>query len=641
MGLNKEQIEAVEHLDGPCLVKAAPGSGKTSVLIARIVKLIQRDVNPSNIMCLTFTNKAASEMRARAYKKIGDKAATVWISTFHSMCVKLLRKLGKKINVLPNFSVYDDKDQSDLIMQIARKMEYESFGNGDVYRVQYAINNSRENIESITEYEFELTREQYAVAVRYLEVIDTLDAVDFSGLLYKTWSLFENHPDVRDQVSSFFKYIMVDESQDTNFIQYQIIKQIGKHSNIFIVSDYNQSIYSFRGARPENLVDFVSEYENIVTISLPRNYRSTEKILKAAQCLINHNENAKDTILVADRKEVALPIFVQPCNNSISEARYISNEINRLKSQDIPYEEMAILYRINSLSRELEIQLRNNNIPYRIVGGFSFFDRKEIMNSLAYLRLLANKHDTIAFARAIQYPSRQIGPAKIGLIETVVHDEKIDIIRAIEKTLLNDKGFSSSSKSNLNRFSEVYNKCYQMKEDNCPTIEIINTLFKESGLWAQIQKDSESDDSSINRLENLKEFLVGIDQYFKENPKEDIADYLQTLQIISKDKPEKDLAGVALMTMHAAKGLEFPVVFIAGAEEGIIPHKRALDESNGNDSEERRLMYVAVTRAKERLCITHSHIRGNQRKVSIPSRFIEELQKSKDEVKTNGVFYAV
>lgn len=248
MGLNAEQIQAVTHFTGPCLVKATPGSGKTSVLTERIGRLISKGISPSNIMCLTFTNKAATEMKSRAYKKIGDKASEVWISTFHSMCVKFLRKLGPKIDIEPNFTIYDDKDQSDLILQIARKMEMDAFGTSDVYRVQYAINTSRENLENVTDYEEELSAQQFSVAVKYLSLVDEMGVLDFSGLLHKTWSLFDQFPQIKEKVSSHFKFIMVDESQDTNFIQYQIIRQIGQHGNIFIVGDLDQSIYSWRSA---------------------------------------------------------------------------------------------------------------------------------------------------------------------------------------------------------------------------------------------------------------------------------------------------------------------------------------------------------------------------------------------------------
>lgn len=629
MLLNPEQQEAVGHMHGACVVSAVPGSGKTRVLTERVAELIQSGISPDTILCLTFTNKAAREMKNRVQQRVGEQAGRVWISTFHSMCAKLLRTGGQQVGLKASFSIYDSDDQEDLLRQVARRLELESFGAGDAKLIAEHINRVREDMEDLDGLSGILTPEQAKVAKHYLLALDKLNAVDFSGLLYKTWQLFQQCPHVPQALGNKFTFVMVDEAQDTNAIQYEIVRQIAHHGNFFMVGDFDQSIYSWRGARPENLVKITKDFPGCRGMTLPRNYRSTRKILGAAQSLIRNNQNAIDVTLVGERNDAALPVLIQSCCSEASEADYVVSEIQRLTADgSFAPDQIVILYRLNAMSRQFEMALRNAGIKYRIVGGFSFFDRKEVKLAVSYLTLLVNPLNTIAFAKAVGYPSRSIGDTRVGKIEGLALDRNASVFDVCTDPLVT-KGMSVVAKDKLTKFAAAFRECAAVA-GTLPLDVLAEKLFVNTGFWRAVQEESRGGDYSKNRLDNLKEFLRSLAEFERANPGVTLDDYLQTLMLISTEAQESDSKGVTLMTMHAAKGLEFPCVYIVGAERNINPHWRAVKDC-GNDHEERRLFYVAMTRAKDRLSISYCETRmrrgrfGQESYETSRSPFLEEI----------------
>ena len=630
--LNDEQKVAASYFEGVCVVTATPGSGKTRTLTCRVINLIKNhNIIPSSILCLTFTNKAAGEMRTRIASMIGQPSEKIWISTFHALCVAILRKYGKDVNLSKEFSIYDESDQKELMTKIMRMHDY----NGkDVYELCKLVNNFREDIEDFDQYCQSLSIADKEVIEEYLSLLDKWNAVDFSGILYKTWLLLLHKPQVSMELHNRFRFVLVDEMQDTNTIQYEIVKIITdpkttKTGNLFVVGDPAQSIFAWRGARPENLNKIYDDFDNASSITLPRNYRSTGKILKAAQNLIRHNNESKDVTLIAERGDGHGVLFRQHADPE-SEASYVATTIQAMRIKyDYSFKDFAVLYRINALSKQIEIALRKYHIPYKIVGGYSFFDRKEIKDALAYLSVFANPNDTMQFARAISSPKRSIGNAAIGKIEKYAIDHKVPILDAARSKdiLLTDK-----MRRGMDEFLRIMDKSAKLSSGGSSIAEIINCLIKESGYYDCIMQEDQKD--GTNRVANLDELLSSIYDYQCKNPKSTISNYLHSVQLLVSDlldnKNEDDNA-VTLLTMHSAKGLEFPVVCIVGAEKGIIPHERSLKENR--EDEERRLMYVGVSRASNHLYINYCNMRrrynfGLKRNVMDyrkPSCFLQEM----------------
>jgi len=620
MKLNPEQTLAVSHHQGPCIVTAVPGSGKTRVLTERVIDLVnKRKVEPRNILCLTFTNKAANEMKERIAASLGEVAGKVWVSTFHRLCLAILRKHGSLIDLPSNFSVYSQKEQDELMTKLARIHEYDSISRFAIQRLTKAVNDFREDIVDFEQHLQELNHVEASIVEDYQETLDKLNAVDFSGMLYKAWLILKENPAVGESMGKRFQYVMVDEFQDTNHVQYDIVRKIALHGNIFVVGDFQQSIYGWRGAKPENLQNFKEDYEKASTITLPRNYRSTTPILQGAQNLIRNNDDAQDVELHSDRGS-GPDIKVDSFFNPEQEAATVAQRIQILRNNaGYDWKDFAVLYRANSLSRSPEISLRSRGIPYRILGGFSFFDRTEIKTALSYLSFLANPHDSINFARAIQNPKRGIGNDTIGKLEKVCEKTKEPIVTALGSPML--PKISSKAKANLGQFLEMIEKYKDMQGD-VPLSELAEGLMKDSGYYDQVKAMDKNEESDKSRLENLDEFIAGIAEFESRRSDPTVADYLQSIQLLTNDDREDvdNEDSVKLLTMHSAKGLEWPCVNIIGVERGYLPHAKAEDRGI---AEERRLLYVAMTRARDVLFM--SHCVSRRRRPTGPSEFLDEI----------------
>lgn len=626
MQLNKQQELAVSHYLGPCIVTAVPGSGKTRVLTSRVVSLIRdKGINPKNILCLTFTNKAANEMKERILHELSEDSADaslVWISTFHKLCLAILRKFGNQVDLAPGFSIYSAKEQEDLMLKIARMHEYEASSKYAVQGLIKTVNDFREDVTNFKQHLVGLTSTEAEIISEYQDTLNNLNAVDFSGMLYKAWVLFKNNPAIVEKLAERFKFVLVDEMQDTNHIQYEIVRGIAQHSNLFVVGDYQQSIYGWRGAKPENLNKFKKDFVDVNEVILPRNYRSTTPILQAAQKLIRNNYDAEDVELHSDRgsgPDVRIRCHYDPER----ESETIVHDIQALHhAYDYQWKDFAVLYRMNSLSRSPEISLRSNGVPYKILGGFSFFERMEIKTALSYLTLFVNPHDTINFARAITHPKRGVGTDTIGKIERLCGHAGTPILEAITQTDQIPK-MTTKAKTNLKSFAELFAK-YKQEEENLSLSELTEGLLKESGFWEYIKTIPEKEIVDKSRFENLEEFLSGVVEYQNRRPSATLADYLQSIQLLANDISNEDENedAVRLLTMHSAKGLEWPCVHIVGAERGCIPHSRA--ERERGDAEERRLMYVAMTRARDYLSISYCETRRGR--LAGRSRFLDEIE---------------
>lgn len=619
MNLNEQQKIAVSHHLGTCIVTAVPGSGKTRVLTSRVVSLIKdKNVDPRNILCLTFTNKASNEMRERILRELEEAnidGSSVWISTFHKLCLAILRKHGHMIDLSSNFSIYSAREQEDLMGKIARMKGYENTSKYAVMHLIKAVNDFREDIVDFEQHLKELTPTEVEIVQEYQDALNDLNAIDFSGMLYKSWLLLKSNPAVVESMSKRFKFVLVDEMQDTNYVQYEIIKYIAGHGNLFVVGDACQSIYGWRGAKPENLQQLHKDFDNVSEVVLPRNYRSTSAILKASQLLIRNNADAEDVELHSDRGSGAT-VKVTSHMHPEEEADRLVFHIKSLRQiYSYDWKDFAILYRTNSLSRAPEMAFRTNSIPYKIVGGFSFFDRMEIKAALSYLTLVVNPHDTINFNRAITHPKRGLGGESIGRLELMCKSGNsiIDVARNSQ-----DVKLTARARANLKTFVDMIDK---YKNKDCKLSELAEGIIKESGLYEFIKTLPEKAEADKSRLENLDELIAGIAEFEQKRNKSTLTDYLQSIQLIITGDDDTNDDSIKLLTMHSAKGLEWKCVNIIGVEQGCIPHPKA--ESERGAAEERRLMYVAMTRAQDHLGISYCHVR--RRKSAGKSRFLDEI----------------
>lgn len=627
MDLNPEQQQAVNHILGPCTVTAVPGSGKTRTLTSRVVHLIKNcGVDPKNILCTTFTNKAANEMRERVSAEVGTLSDSIFINTFHGLCLAVLRKYGHLVGLRQPFSIYDEGNQIELLAKVAR-LEGMETTTPQLKVIARAANDFREETIKYEDALVGLDADEKRLIHRYMDILDELNAVDFSGILYKCWKVLQN-PKIAEILSSRFKFVMVDEAQDMNDIQYQISKKIGSHGNLFFVGDYHQSIFSWRGARPDNLLQIHDDYPTVTEIVLPRNYRSTENILSVAQKLIRNNTNADDVVLISEKGK-GYPVKFDTMVHDDAESDAVVTRIKHFKSEGRAWKDFAVLYRANHLSRVIEQKLRMADVPYRIMGGFSFFERREIKTALSYMQFLVNPFDTIAFARTMLEPKRGIGQVAIGKVESYCKEHKVSVLDAC-KTIDEIDGLLPRAREAMRSFTSILQK-YRDKEQSGESMVIVaNQLLEESGYVKYLEEMSQKDDKERQRIESLNELLSYMAEFKENMPNARMSDYIQSVMVNAPDEEDSDNA-VSLLTMHAAKGLEFPVVFIIGCDEGIVPHARAVAERGLE--EERRLMYVAVTRAQERLFISHRKVKrvlnkrtGSNIYVSVrPSQFLGEL----------------
>ncbi|HHV46772.1 MAG TPA: DNA helicase PcrA [Tissierellia bacterium] len=629
-GLNDKQKEAVEFGEGPLLILAGAGSGKTRVLTHRIAYLIEkRGIFPGNILAITFTNKAANEMKERISKLLSNNVDDIWMGTFHSVCVRILRRDIDKIGFDRSFSIYDRDDQVTIMKECISELKL----NKDVYKeraVLSKISELKDRMiapdayinENYSNFYSRNVGELYAL---YEKKLKTYNALDFDDLILKTIELFNSCAEVLDYYQRKFKYVFVDEYQDTNKSQYQFIKLItGRYRNICVVGDPDQSIYRFRGADITNILNFEKDFKGATTILLEQNYRSTKNILEVANHVIRNNYERKDKNLWTDNEE-GQKVVVETLLDEKEEAYYVASKLMELIQSGFSLKDMAILYRTNAQSRAFEETFMRNNIPYRIVGGLRFYDRKEIKDIMAYLKVIQNPSDNVSLKRIINVPKRGIGNATIEKIEEYAsnNDKSMySVMMDIDKV----KTLSSGPRKKVREFVGMINE-FKALSEVLSVNELIEKILYSVGYIKELEEEGSIE--SQTRLENIKEFISVAVDFEVKNPDGTLEDFLANISLLSDvDKTEDKENSVTLLTVHSAKGLEFPVVFLVGMEEGLFPISRALDNETELE-EERRLCYVAITRAEKLLFITYAKLRTiyGQTSYSMASRFLDEMPK--------------
>ena len=616
MTLNDKQIEAINHKDGPCLVLAGAGSGKTKVLTERIVKLIDDGVSPYNILAITFTNKAAKEMRDRVENKIGTSADSIFIGTFHSFGLRILRENYREIGYTSNITILDGDDTKALIKRIIKDEGLDP-KDYDVKHIISRISSSKNDGVSPAEYNRLFLREDDKVIAivyeKYLKLLKENNSVDFDDLLLKPVELFKKNSEILEKYQTRFKYILVDEYQDTNSIQYEMCKLLAKkYHNIFVVGDANQSIYSWRNADYKNILNFEKDYKDAKVVLLEENYRSTNTILKAANSVIKNNTEGKKLNLWTSLGDGEKIDYIR-VEDEIKEANYVVNKIKDLVSLGYKYNDFAVLYRTNAQSRIIEQACTSNSIPYNVIGSYKYLDRKEVKDLVAYLNIIYNPSDSVSLERVINTPKRGIGSKTIESIREKARDNNISMFEAI------DTGKELEWKKVILELIE------DAKE--LSLVDLIEDVLVKTGLRMEYENDKSVE--SERRLEVLEEFK-SLAVNFEDNGIFDLETFLENIMLVSDtgQYAEND-DQVTLMTLHSAKGLEFKVVFIIGMEEGIFPHNRSF-ESESELEEERRLCYVGITRAKTKLYLLSARQRtiyGNTNG-TVESRFIKEIDSS-------------
>lgn len=641
--LNESQRKAVEYIDGPSLVIAGAGSGKTRVLTYKIAYLLQQGVKPWSIMALTFTNKAAREMKERIGKLVGQELAQhLYMGTFHSIFSRILRAEAQHIGFTNNFTIYDESDSRSLIKTIVKEMGLDE----KVYKpasVHSRISMAKNNLMSAENYDRDkdlYQADQRAkmprvgdIFITYVQRCQQANAMDFDDLLTLTFKLFQEHEDIRKKYADRFDFLLVDEYQDTNHAQMRIVMQLCKEKErVCAVGDDSQSIYSFRGANIDNILSFQSRFKEARLFKLEQNYRSTQSIVEAANSLIKHNSNQipKHVYSKNDKGE---SLIYKPAYSDKEEALIVCREIKRIKRQDnCQYSDFAILYRTNAQSRSFEEEFRKQGIPYRIYGGLSFFQRKEIKDVISYFRLVANPDDEEAFKRIINYPTRGIGNTTVAKIAACALDNHVSFWQVISSPEYYGLGVNKGTLAKLESFRLMISGFVE-KSASMNAFDLGDTIVKESGISADIYKSGSRDPEDLARQENLEELLGGMQSFVEECREEGreqeayLTDYLQGVALLTDldSKGDDDEPRVSLMTVHASKGLEFPTVFVVGLEENIFPS--AIVSTLRELEEERRLLYVAITRAEKHCVLTSAKNRFRYGKMEFgnPSRFIKEI----------------
>jgi len=628
--LTPSQKQAVCHIEGPLLVLAGPGSGKTRVITYRIAALIDSGVRPYNICAITFTNKAAEEMRQRAFT-LGASAGA-HISTFHSLCVRLLRRHADKAGVKPNFSIYDQADQRRCMKQAIKDCEFDTT-NFQPARLLDAVSTLKNKLIDAEQFENEaddfFSKTLARAYIRYQQLLDERNALDFDDLLMKAAFLLEGCPDVNEELGNRFRFVLIDEYQDTNHAQYRIAKALAaQHNNICATGDPDQSIYRWRGADIHNILAFETDWPDATIIKLEENFRSTPNILTAADNLIANNRKRKPKKLVPTRPEGS-DIVIIASDNETAEARSIARHIEELIDQHAALSDIAVFYRVNSMSRALEEAFIRAKIPYQVVRGVEFYNRKEIRDILAYLKVIVNPDDEVALLRIINTPARGIGKVTIDRVRAYAAANRISLFEAIKKAEHIDT-LSNSAKGRLAAFADLFRRF--AKANVGPAAPLVETVFAESGLSDSLRAaGAEGEEAS----QNAEELISAAADYDRRADEPSLIDYLQEISLFSDaDAYDPTTGRVALMTLHAAKGLEFENVFIVGVEEGLLPHERTNSHDDLDElEEERRLFFVGITRAKTNLHISYAQyrtIRGQLLR-TIPSQFLFELGCTFDE----------
>ena len=627
--LNDRQCEAVKHTEGPLLITAGAGSGKTKVLTCRIAHLLELGVAPYRILAITFTNKAAKEMKERVTNLVGAQADSIWLSTFHSFCAKLLRFEVDGFNgYTRNFTIYDSSDQLVLVKDCLKKLNLDDKQFmprsvlGTISSAKNVLMDAKAFAAKASDFYEQKVADVYAL---YQEKLRENNAVDFDDLLFLAVRLLQEKEEVREKYQSRFQYILVDEYQDTNHAQYALTKILAaRWRNICVVGDADQSIYAWRGADIRNIIDFTRDYPDAASIKLEQNYRSTKTILHAANAVIDNNESRPKKTLWTENPAGNKIIHYQ-AQTEHDEADYIAGVIyNRHEISHEPYGDMAILFRTNAQSRVLEEKLMRYAIPYTMVGGTKFYDRKEIKDVLAYLRLLYNPEDSLSLTRIINVPKRNIGATTMEHVASYAEEQGISLFEALSST--DEIPVTKRARTSLENFAAMIFDLLNDIEGK-DVLSLIETVIKETGYGDMLDKEAEHDPQGESRKENVGEFLSVAKDYMDSNPDGNLQDFLENVALVSDvDDFESSESKVTLMTLHAAKGLEFPVVFLTGLDEGLFPHSRTLLDPSQVE-EERRLAYVGITRAERQLYVTNAITRTMYGRISayMPSRFLAEI----------------
>ena len=629
--LNREQQEAVLHVDGPLLILAGAGSGKTRVLTYRIAHLIDEcGVNPWNILAITFTNKAAGEMRERVDKIVGYGSESIWVSTFHSTCVRILRRYIDRLGYDTNFTIYDTEDQKTVMKSVCQKLQLDS----KLYKERMLLNViSHAKDEYISPNEFlleakgDFRQEKIAQAyVEYQKELKKNNALDFDDLLVKTVELFQSCPDVLEYYQNRFRYIMVDEYQDTNTVQFKFISTLARqYRNLCVVGDDDQSIYKFRGANIRNILDFEKVFPDAKVVKLEQNYRSTQNILNAANGVIANNRGRKEKALWTENEQ-GEPILFQQFQNGYEEAEYVSGEISKkVRKGEAEYQDFAVLYRTNAQSRLFEEKFLYANIPYKIVGGVNFYSRKEIKDILAYLKTIDNGKDDLAVRRIINVPKRGIGNVTLAKVQAYADSRDISFFEALEEA----GEIPGLGKAAL-KIQPFVHLIHEMRLSlaDMSMQDLIQAILDKTG-YAEDLKNEDTDESEA-RLENIDEFINKAVTYEEGAEEPNLSGFLEEVALVADiDSVEDGDNRVLLMTLHSAKGLEFPYVFLAGMEDGLFPSYMSIaaDDPTEEIEEERRLCYVGITRAMKELTITCARcrmVRGETQYNNV-SRFVREI----------------
>lgn len=624
-GLNREQRLAAETLQGPVLILAGAGSGKTRALTYRVANLLDHGIPAYQILALTFTNKAAKEMKERITKLVGEQAEYAWISTFHSTCAKILRRDIEKLGYQRSFVIYDDDDQTAVIKEVLKQLNIDDklMPHREIKKV---ISDAKNHLLTPDEWFQQSKRDFHSqklhdVMVAYEQRLKLQNALDFDDLLVKTLQLMADHPPVLEHYRDRFRYVMVDEYQDTNYAQYELVRLLTeKTRNLCVVGDDDQSIYGWRGADIRNILDFEKDYPDATVIKLEQNYRSTANILDAANQVIANNEGRKDKKLWTEHGE-GEPIRLYGGGDERDEAAWIADRAYRLQQDGVPYGDMAVLYRANAQSRVIEEMFMKAGIPYKMFGGQKFYDRKEVRDIIAYLRVIVNPSDDISLRRIINTPKRSIGESTVQELTAAAQAREVPLF-----TVLGDLPDSLSARPRkcVNEFMMLM-LTLMAKSDSMPPDAFVNDLIESTGLLSQYQK--EDNDESRARIENMQEFMSAVAEFCRLSENPTLLDYLENVSLVTDlDQAESDRGFVTMMTLHSSKGLEFPNVFITGMEEGVFPSGRSLND-DARMEEERRLCYVGITRAQERLFLSRAMQRMtyNQTNHNPPSRFLEEI----------------
>lgn len=610
--LNEEQKRAIEHKEGPCLVLAGAGSGKTKVLTTRIAYLIQEGIPSYKILAITFTNKAAKEMKERLFSLSPDNQC--FVGTFHSLGLRILRENYQYLGLEANFSILDSDDVISVIKKIMKDLNISKEECAPSYirnRISFIKNEMMSTVEIEAYFNSEPEKIAYEVYKEYIKVLKKNNSVDFDDLLSLPVELFLKNPEVLNHYQEKYPYILIDEYQDTNEVQYKLSKLLSeKYKNLFVVGDANQAIYAFRGANYKNILNFEKDYPNTEVITLEQNYRSTKMILDAANSVIKNNKERKDMELYSNLG-LGTKVKYLKSNDEKHEVNLCIEEIRKLIDEGVSFKEIAIFYRTNGQARVVEEMFIKNNMPYRVVGSYYFYQRKEIKDLISYLRLIANTNDEISLRRVINVPKRKIGPTSVEKIELEANALGVSMFDAINK----------------GRELEFKNLILELIKDSesLSLTELIDVVLEKSGMLKELE-DEKSLESEL-RIDNLTEFKSITASFEERTGSVNLNDFLEEISLIAdmSEHKESDDA-VTLMTIHSAKGLEFRVVFLIGMEEGIFPHANSLMEADGLE-EERRLMYVGITRAKELLYVTNAKRRMlyGKESLNLPSRFIEEI----------------